>query len=1509
MCTLAGRRRLLAAGTLLGLACALAAGVLASRPGRATGQPTSGEEHFYTEAAMPAQDAVIFGASPREAPGETWAIGRAGQTSPPAYVILRYTDAAGWTREGAPLGPGGAPLDGFAPASSVLTGQSAPDGAAVLAGFLGKSEVLLVREPGGRFQQTASQPLPEGEEGPLHEGEALFNSHVPLVAALEEGSRAGALAVPAEAGLIKKDEPAVLHYEAASGKWQREPVRLPPEAEPSGFQPVALGGTTPENAWLLARVTAGSEGVSLFRRVAGEEGAATWQPVSPAPGKPAGEQLSIAGEALKDQADAQGQVLTVTEQGVWVDGRLPGNETATLLFKPPTGSEGEGEVLGSWCAETERCSHALSEELPSGPYRSYAWAGESPQEPFGTRLVTGFADGTILKISGQHGSAEQLPTIGDPGSPFEIGGTYGAAFANPLEGWLGNAELPVRASTQEAKDSLEYWPTPFHYPLLAAAAEPGEPVASESSEAIVVGERGEVARYIPPNKPQRPSEEAEEGHWQPESLFLIPGSSGRAESTQLRAVAWPSANRAYAVGDRGEQAGEGVVGEMWLWRRETGFWEPDPAKPLNLRASLLGIAFSPSPQPGQNLRGYVVGQEGTLLRYGKTWTQERFCAEGESGDCLPAELSGASFTSVTFAGSEALVAYRLPHLKEGNLSYTGGVLANDGSGWSIDSEIASALPAGYVPWAVAGLPDGGAALSAAVPGGLQEPLILERQEAGAAWTPTPQPYPGFHAPASLALFREGGALRVVGSGAIPETIEADDITPAPAGLPPVLPGVYPLGLATGIIRQTPSGWSDQEHERKILRAPDGGYLHWDIPYDPDPTAAILLNEQGSEGWAIGGYQTKSPGADTADIARYPGVQARREAPHYTLGVREGAAKEHTAVFALGGGAQCAAPCSTLTNARIGPDVWLEHALAEAKQTEGLRDFLYTGPRVTTGEAVHPYLRIPYQQEFDSYRTLLSAGSGGGNTRVVASASDREAGSECAFDSTMSEFLTPEEPGEGNGAESCASGQSAYYAYSSKGSEGSPTVRVIVVDDSGEVGEAQRVWLEEKLRLAQRREEPALVVGSADLPEEDAAHNDPSAEALTSAIVAGHAAAYLFYAKEENIRTKLQAAAGAIEAFGTGTLGYINDRSAERAEFIGASGFLLIEVGRFDESELGGAHYTPVNARLIPDIEELAIDAQKGTILHRSEVARFTALARRPRAGGVASGASTENESASFVPLTECVGGRCAESIEPEYRFTSSDPSKGQFVKPDLQAGPEEVKLEDEKPVEDERSLSTPGNYGLFCAYNPGKIKVTVKAGGLTAALDVTILNGSVRRPCGTVPTTQEPKPASTVTVPTPVTSNTPTSSPTLLPPVPPAPATAPAPRPAPKARPVTPPPFLLAPQNFALTVAILPPPLPPAAEPTPPSGTSAVSAQAVEKEEEEEEAPESVSAQATAYRQTEHQPSPVYLLGLIVIAAFAGASIRGRMRRGERGVRVAPATISTMRTQRRISREDLRRRR
>ena len=69
------------------------------------------------------------------------------------------------------------------------------------------------------------------------------------------------------------------------------------------------------------------------------------------------------------------QILTVTSQGVWVDGeRADASAAVTFFFKPteaePSGEHAtEGEVQASWCnvaSGLTPCDHTLPDQLPAG---------------------------------------------------------------------------------------------------------------------------------------------------------------------------------------------------------------------------------------------------------------------------------------------------------------------------------------------------------------------------------------------------------------------------------------------------------------------------------------------------------------------------------------------------------------------------------------------------------------------------------------------------------------------------------------------------------------------------------------------------------------------------------------------------------------------------------------------------------------------------------------------------------------------------------------------------------------------------------------------------------------------------------------------------------------------------------------------------------------------------------------------------------------------------------------
>jgi hypothetical protein len=1429
---------------------------------RASAQPAAGEPTPQTDDSVPASNVTMIGASPNEAPNETWGL---GQGAGDATVLVRYTSTAGWSLGPALLNLAGEPLAGFAPvqstaaAASPLAGQLTPSGSGALLGTVpdsaaaeGKRQVLLVRDPDGSFREVA--PLPAEGEGALGTGQTLFAKagRAPLLAPLDEaGGHAGALVVPVGGEV----EGTVLHWDGHA--WSSETIEIPASSN-AEFHVVGIGASSPSNAWLLGQLSSG--GLALFRRHTVSGKPASWRPVAPAPGEEPGTPLTVPVQNEPAQplmiANAPRiltQALTVTGEGVWIDGEREDVRASSTIFYKPQGEAGAASVT-SWCpppAGAQPCQNELPEALPLNTLRSIAWS--NPAAPFGERVITGLAEGVTLRLQGT--MFTRVLGLGASLPPNDTGGTYGAAFSNAKEGWLGQAGLPVHLTTEPAPSRLAPWPVSFRHALLAIAPQPGAPVGALSSEALAVGDRGEVARYKPGVG------------WLPESLL---DGSGRPvkPAPVLRAVAWPTPSRAYAVGNEGQ---------MWLWRSETGLWEQDPAAPFNFRGNLLGVAFDPN-NPD---RGYAVGQGGVLLGYGKSWTQE----------ALPPQVANAGFTSIAFAGSEAIVAYReLPDTTKNE--YVGGLLVNDGSGWSVDSEAAAAA-GGSVPEVVAGLPDGGAAFAAS---GSGPATVFERNAPGSPWQATQTPLPGGREPGSLALFREGGTLRAIASGSALNTFAVESVSPSPPGFSPTLIKPYPLetNAESGVLRQTAAGWSDEEHELSNAKEGPGHYRFWDTTYQPDPVATVLVDPSGVQGWAVGGFvDHEHEELDTADIDRYP---ADGVTPPGDGGATIPTAPEAT--FAIGGGAQCAAPCADRANANVGPDVWLAGAVGRAAQISGTRAFFYTGPRVTSGETAGPAtLQIPYARELSRYASLLDTTQL--STFAAASPSDLAgAAGETLFDEVFSGFPAPFGPR----AKDCASGAcQPYYAFDSAGTGG--TVRVIVLDDTGDVNAIQQQWLGEELAGAKATEErgaignrePAIVIGNANLNTQIAA-GDPAAAAVAAILQNGGASAYFFDSPEENTRRPLTGAPS-VEAFGSGTLGYVNFLSESRGDFLGASGFLLAQVG-IAAPKADSPDRANVTARLIPNIGELGLEAQDGTLLRRSQTAFFTGLARRLRAGNRSLNGTLSPETDPYIPLPSiCIGTKCATGLLPEYTFSSSRPTIGDFVEQNTAAGGAEptVLLEHEEPVPDPTS-------GLFCAYNPGTTIVTISAGGLSASLPVTVQKGSVRRPCGTTKSDEAEAqqsveaPAAPAPAPAPTPSSQPPVSATPLPVPVPAPPTSPPP--APLAHPAlaaAASSLFLPPALSAPVLAFVPPPVPTPARPTPPSGTSAVTSpvEAAEKEEEHEEATEQVSNQAVAYRADEHEPAPAYVLGIVLLAAFAGVSIKRRPRRRRRDVQLAPATISS----------------
>ena len=322
----------------------------------------------------------------------------------------------------------------------------------------------------------------------------------------------------------------------------------------------------------------------------------------------------------------------------------------------------------------------------------------------------------------------------------------------------GQLGAPRPPDDEPAPNRLTPYPVPFRHALTAIAPQPGAPVGALSSEALAVGDDGEVARYQPgrglaAGKPARaPAGRSETDR----ACEPSPGPRPTAPTRSVRL----GPDVAVAGGNRAVGTGPGDAGEL-------------PRQPARDRLRPL--------QPKSRLRRGPAGGAAALRQ------------DVDPGRNCRRKSPGASFTSIAFAGSEAIVAYRKVHLETATAKATttpaacSSTKARAGTSTRAPRRRSVATCRGRSP----------ACPTAAQPSRRRRavsvaPLILERESGGAPWLATP-PYPGRRSSRLAGSFREGGALRGVGSGGVPATIQFEDERPPPAGFPPNLIEPYPLG--------------------------------------------------------------------------------------------------------------------------------------------------------------------------------------------------------------------------------------------------------------------------------------------------------------------------------------------------------------------------------------------------------------------------------------------------------------------------------------------------------------------------------------------------------------------------------------------------------------------------------------------------------------------------------------------------------------------------------------------
>ncbi len=1366
-------------------------------------------------------------------------------------ALLRYTDATGWRFVQTPLDESGTPYRG---------GRPLPDGGRVTArggialatndGTRGSSpatqHVLMVADRGAPLR---TRPVPPDASVLLPGGGSQSPEALSLrvLAATDDGDRTRAYV--AIEGPFR--ERAVAAWSGES--WSREPIcaadqngAAPPgcaadetlAGSPNTLRVVALAAAG-ARGWMLVRPQEDTgRGITLFER-RGDGATARW--VSRPLGRPGFDRSAGAVDGVTAMAALPSpRALTATDAGVWIDGRfdLRGRSTDLTAYF-------DGQGTTAWCDADALCQRPLGLRFSAERHRSFAWPGEG----VGSRIIA-----PVMGTGDAEAYARLEGAVFVQRESFNPRPGRGSAFGAPDEGWLGLSHI----SRQDDPATRAIWPIPVRRPLTAIAGAPEQLPGDIAAQALGVGLAGTVLRYTPGQG------------WDSEQLL---GASGVARDN-LRGVSWPTPGFAFAVGDRGS---------MWRWDRATGLWEPDPGAPFDFQAHLTGVAF----QPGNPERGYAVGRGGTLLRYDKSWTSEELPAELRASGPQdgPEDLMG-----VAFAGSEALVA-AWDHL-----------LVNDGSGWRVDAGAQGLLDqvSGRI-YAVAGLPDGGA-----VAAGVD--VVLLRDGPNGPWRFADQPLPD-QVVTAVSAIREDGQVRAVAAispGATSWPPAADtDLPPTDPGRPPALAPPFSLPSDGTVLRQTATGWRDEERSQE--RSPTA-----DAPLKNDPTTAMLLDPSG-RGWLVGGWNGEPDFAgrgrndafdvQTASVTRYAPV-----GPEQAPGLRASNVETPPGPLRLlvGGHAQCETRCVAQAPLTLTPDLTLAAARQQASVLSALpggpRALLYTGGRVPVDEADEPQP----QAEADRLAGLLGVGAAQ-SVFAATAPGDETGGTAGAFQRAFQGAAAPFGGGAAAagatpvelGAAPAAGLARTHYAVDFQ--EGGGRVRVIVIDNAAgslSAGEAlqnprepQRPWLTRVLEDARANGIAAIVMGNRSLNPQDGSRAAVDAREVAVLLRDNGASAYLYDSPERQVVSTIPVGEPGIPAFGSGTLGY---RDLGDSEGFGVPALLMLEVdaARRDEA----TSRAPIATRLIPLIEDLALEAIDGRVLNRSRPALFRALGRRPRSGDDWFRTTGGSDPYVQLPNPSCAASGCAGRLEPEVRFTSSDPDIANFVRQDPASTNQRKPFVDpatDKPVADAAS-------GLLCAFNAGTTTISVAAGGLTYTTRLTVRGGSVLRPCGTVPLTPRNLPAQQATAPVapappvaqpqpePPAADVDVPAPVPPPPVAATPTAASPPAPAPPA--VLPP----AANPQAVVGTIVPPPgLSP--RPIPPSGTSPVSspgsvvqpATKVEKQREEELAPEQQQSAVRYVHGSGNSIPPAAVLALLLAMGVLGAGVRPRSQRRDRGEELA----------------------
>lgn len=1193
----------------------------------------------------------LVAAVPGSAMGEVWAAGLSSSPLPGAdrlssagqTVFMSHVGGGAWRVAGPPVDEDGAVVNpSIASLALASTGE----------GWAGSSNgELFHRRPGGLWQR-------DGSASALTRGAAVTSI------SLGEDDR-GVYGYAAGSGLLllRLDE----------GGWTRDaaPTQVPTSAAVPDL--AAVAAATRHDAWAVSGPSTNS--LMLFRREGGVwTRATTGRPMFDAPPAPV---LSSDGATVNSYARGSG--LAVGEGQVWVSGTmaavdpaspLGGDRSRPFVIRLDVRS---GDVT-SWCPRIYQLNNQGASRTTSACDAAFPYAVSEDLPTLAT-----FPGGRVLAVGS--GLFEFDGRVWSR-RPSVAGYAVSATFSSVDEGWLagdGVSTVGAGRAADSTNNTVAHW-TRHPEPVKARRwAQPStstfESVAVQprGGQALAVGEDGALSR-------------------------LEPGigwdSLASPTTANLHAVAWPSPERAWAVGAGGT-----------ILRFEGESWVADPASQSASRASLFGLAFRSADD------GVAVGDDGTILR----WDGQRWVRDPGAAGVPRLRLAGVA-------------AAPWGYLAVGN----GGTVLESVGGEPWRSALSPSLAQRLRSDQSQRLPNLIAAASTSdgtVLVGGSRGVLLQRDPAGPVRLSDLGWIDGsIH---TVAPWREGDRLRAVVSVGRGEARHNGDQLAEGSGW---------LMVSEG------DGWRDLMHGRVRERTPEA-----DAPVLRDGVYGLALDSgDPSRAWAVGGFprnvrdddghvrftSTSSVWRLSLDGTAPPAAPNERAAPL-------AAVSEESVQFAFIGDSSCAsALCSTTLGSGNRGDVVLTSALQAIDRAarRGQVSFAVHGGDLRANG-------IP--DELDGVKGLLADLP----VPVFAAIGDRDLFSSMATGSqsllrsngyyleTFADRPAPwgtsraakgfESVSVAGDAAPTAGRARTHYALDRVTADGG-RVRLVVLDTS--VGasriegqnpaEDQLSWLQRVLADARLRAIPTVVVMHQ--PQVVPIETSVESSLVTGALTAGGATLALSSHQRTNrlVLSPTGATPGAVPIGVFGGGGSPLD-SESRPELGAYHSWQLVSI----DSQVAGSPV--VRVRSIPVLESVALSAVSGRSVSAGSTLRFQGVARTPDVGGSHSDGANPNPDqgrATYLRfpfprpcqlLEQPVSSGCrpADVVVPDHRFGTSDPDVALFVREDP-ARPG-------RPLRDPagRLVSDPHS-GLLCAFKPGVVEVSLESGEMAGRLPVRVAAGS-----------------------------------------------------------------------------------------------------------------------------------------------------------------------------------------